>query len=44
MTYAELIFELKRLIDLAWTDNSDLARDLQDVLNQYEEPKGDCCG
>ena len=44
MTYEELIFELKRLIDLAYPVDQGLAYDLQDVLVQYEEPKGDCCG
>lgn len=44
MTYAELIFELKRLADLAEEYNFDLANDLADIINQHEEPKGDCCG
>jgi hypothetical protein len=45
MTYAQILFELKRLIDLAYEANEDLlGQDLQDVLNQYDEPTGDCCG
>lgn len=44
MTYAELIFELKRLTELARTVDDDLAEDLYDVVVQYEPPKGDCCG
>jgi hypothetical protein len=44
MTYAELIFELKRLADLAHTVDDDIANDLHDLLAVYDTPKGDCCG
>lgn len=44
MTYAELIFELKRLTDLAYTVDYNLGNDLNTVLVQYQEPEGDCCG
>ncbi len=44
MTYEELIFELKRLVDLAYAIDYNIANDLNSVLVQYDEPKGDCCG
>jgi len=44
MTYAELIFELKRLASLAEGIDWELSEGLNDFLSQYEEPKGDCCG
>ena len=44
MTYAELIFELKRLAELAKTVDDDIAEDLNDLLAVYNPPKGDCCG
>jgi hypothetical protein len=44
MTYAELIFELKRLASLAEDYNLELADELFKLLSEHEEPKGDCCG
>ena len=44
MTYAELIFELKRLADLASDYNFEFAEELYAVINSHEEPVGDCCG
>lgn len=44
MSYEELIYELKRLASLAEEYNFDLANDLINIINQHEEPKGDCCG
>lgn len=44
MTYAEIIFELKRLKDLAEEVNWDLAEDIEDIINVHALPEGDCCG
>lgn len=44
MTYAELIFELKRLQSLAEKIDMELAYDLNQVINTYEPAQGDCCG
>lgn len=44
MDYGEIIYELRRLIDLLEDQDSELAKDLQDVVNQYSTPAGDCCG
>ena len=44
MDYAEIIYELRRLIDLLEGQDTELANDLQDVVNQYAAPAGDCCG
>lgn len=44
MTYAELIFELKRLALLAEEYNLELSNDIFRLLSEHEEPKGDCCG
>lgn len=44
MTYAELIFELKRLALLAEEYNLELSDDIFRLLSEHEEPKGDCCG
>ena len=42
--FAELIFELKRLEDLAWQVDADIATDLQQLIYEHQEAKGDCCG
>lgn len=44
MDYAEIIYELRRLIDLLETEDQELAIDLEQVVNQYVAPRGDCCG
>ena len=46
MDYSELIYELKRLSDLAEEFDYELANDLKDVINQYDTTKkGECsCG
>lgn len=44
MTYAELIFELKRLQSLAEKIDMELAYDLNQVIHTYEPAKGECCG
>ena len=44
MTYAELIFELKRLALLAEEYNLELSNDIFRLLSEHEEPQGECCG
>jgi len=44
MTYDELIFELKRLKDLAWDVNWNIALDLEQLINEHAPAGGDCCG
>ena len=44
MTYAELIFELKRLAELAGDVSWDIQQDLVNLINEHDIPKGDCCG
>lgn len=44
MEFEQVIFELKRLADIASEHNFELAEELYNVINQYEQPKGECCG
>ncbi len=44
MTYAELIFELKRLSEFALGIDAELAQELAVLIGQYETAQGDCCG
>lgn len=44
MSYEEIIFELKRLKDLAEDVSWDLAKDIEEVINMHKLPEGDCCG
>lgn len=44
MSYAELIFELKRLQSLAEDFNWELAKDLEEVINNHTPAQGECCG
>ena len=44
MDYDELIFELKRLFDLASEYNFEMAEELYAVVNAHAPTQGDCCG
>lgn len=44
MTYAELIFELKRLSEFALGIDEELAQELSVLISQYEVAQGECCG
>lgn len=44
MTYDEIIYELKRLAELALAIDTDLAEELTVLVSQYEPAKGECCG
>lgn len=44
MKYEEVIYELKRLTDLASEYNFELAEELYAVINSHEPAHGDCCG
>lgn len=44
MTYEELIYELKRLSDLASEYNFEFAEELYKIINEHDTTKGDCCG
>lgn len=44
MEFDIALFEIKRSIDVIEKFDTEFAQALQDVLNQYAEPKGDCCG
>lgn len=42
MTYAEIIFELKRLASLAEEYNFELANEINNIINEHEPPSGEC--
>jgi hypothetical protein len=44
MTHDELLYELKRLTELALNIDEELAQELAMLISQYEPSKGDCCG
>jgi hypothetical protein len=44
MDYAEIVYELRRLIDLIEEQDFELAKDLADVMVQHVGARGDCCG
>jgi hypothetical protein len=44
MTYAELIYELKRLALLAEEYDLELSDELFKLLSEHEPAKGECCG
>jgi hypothetical protein len=44
LTYAELIFELKRLSEFALGIDEELAQELSVLISQYEVAQGECCG
>lgn len=44
MEFDLAIFELKRCIEVIEKFDFEFAQALQDVLNEFSESKGDCCG
>jgi hypothetical protein len=44
MTYDELIYELKRLKEIAWEVDLEIASELEQIINEHAPSVGDCCG
>jgi hypothetical protein len=44
MTHDEIIYELKRLLDLLEETEYELADEIRMLISTYEKPRGECCG